>query len=108
MISKLVTAASVGLAVVALVFAGVVWSRLSGVEASATRTQTAETSRISQLENQVASLQNKMTSLTVPTDPLSAYNQICNQQFTNGQTGVTQTYYLPCTNSAQTIPQPGQ
>jgi hypothetical protein len=47
------------------------------------------------------------TSGSAPSDPLSAYSDICNEQFTNQQTGVSQTYYLPCTNNAQTIPQPG-
>jgi hypothetical protein len=47
------------------------------------------------------------TSGSAPSDPLSAYDQICNQQLQNSVTGNEQTYYYPCTNSAQTIPQPG-
>ena len=43
----------------------------------------------------------------MPTDPLANYTDVCNTQATNGSTGVTQTYYYPCTNEAQTIPQPG-
>jgi hypothetical protein len=49
----------------------------------------------------------QLDGLTQPTDPLSAYDQICQVQEQNGTTGVDQTYYYPCTNSAQTIPQPG-
>jgi len=59
------------------------------------------------LARQVGLVQTQMAGLSQPTDPLSAYNQICNQQFTNDATGITQTYYLPCTNQATTIPQPG-
>jgi hypothetical protein len=46
-------------------------------------------------------------SLTSPSDPLSSYNDICNQQMLNDNTGNDQTYYFPCTNSAVTTPQPG-
>lgn len=56
----------------------------------------------------IAKLNNAMGSLSQPTDPLSAYDQICTAENTNGTTGVLQTYYYPCTNSVQTIPQPGQ
>ena len=103
---KIIAAAAAGLAVVALIFAGLAWSHLSGVETSARNAQQASrsaSSQISQLQNQVATL----AGLNVPTDPLAAYTDICNQPFTNGTTGVSQTYYFPCTNSAQTIPQPG-
>jgi tRNA1(Val) A37 N6-methylase TrmN6 len=107
---KIIAAAAAGLAVVALIFAGLAWSHLSGVETSARNAQQASrsaSSQISQLQNQVATLQGKVAGLNVPTDPLAAYTDICNQPFTNGTTGVSQTYYFPCTNSAQTIPQPG-
>jgi histidinol phosphatase-like enzyme len=56
---------------------------------------------------QIVSLTNQVGVLSVPSDPLSAYNDICNAQLTNNQTGITQTYYYPCTNVATTIPQPG-
>ena len=46
-------------------------------------------------------------SLTPPTDPLTAYNQICDQDFTDDETGITQTFWFPCTNQAQTTPLPG-
>jgi hypothetical protein len=55
----------------------------------------------------VSSLETQVANLNVPTDPLSAYNYVCNQDMTNQSTGVTQTYWFPCTNQAQTIPQPG-
>lgn len=54
-----------------------------------------------------ATVHAQMGHLAAPTDPLSAYDQICNSQFTNGSTGTNQTYYYPCTNNVQTIPQPG-
>ena len=56
---------------------------------------------------EITYLSNQVTTLNMPSDPLSAYNDICNQQMTNSNSGITQTYYFPCTNSAQTIPQPG-
>jgi hypothetical protein len=61
---------------------------------------------IRSLSQQQTSLQGKVAGLTVPTDPLSAYSAVCNQAMTNQNTGVTQTFWFPCTNNAQTIPQP--
>ena len=52
-------------------------------------------------------LGSQVATLNVPSDPLSAYNEVCNQPMQNGATGNTQTFYFPCTNSAQTIPSPG-
>jgi len=51
-------------------------------------------------------LSNQVATLTVPTDPLSAYSAVCSQQMTNQSSGITQTYWFPCTSHAQTIPQP--
>lgn len=62
---------------------------------------------VSGLAAQVAKVSTQVGSLTVPQDPLSAYNDICNVQLTNTATDLVQTYYYPCTNSAETIPQPG-
>lgn len=62
--------------------------------------QHTTSAKLGQLSGQVA-------GLTVPTDPLGAFDQICNQQFTNSVTGNSQTFYLPCTDNAETIPQPG-
>jgi hypothetical protein len=59
------------------------------------------------LRRDVADLQGKVGGLTVPTDPLAAYDQICTVQATNSASGVSQVYYYPCTNNARTIPQPG-
>ena len=39
-----------------------------------------------------------VANLNVPTDPLSAYNEICNQQMQNSLSGNYQTFYFPCTN----------
>ena len=65
-------------------------------------------SQVAALSTQVGSLGSQVSAISQPSDPLSAYNQICNQPFTDSQTGNQATYYFPCTNSAQTIPQPGQ
>lgn len=73
-------------------------------------------SRLSTIQGQLSSenqkisdLQGKVSGLTVPSDPLAAYNQICsNPNVQNQATGATQTYWYPCTNNAQTIPLPGQ
>jgi cell division protein FtsB len=65
------------------------------------------TRQVRQLRSEVTSLSAQVSAINIPTDPLSAYNDICNQQETNNNTGVTQTYYFPCTNNAETIPQPG-
>ena len=56
---------------------------------------------------QVTGLQSQLAQFTQPSDPLSAYNDVCDQPMTDNQNDLTQTYYFPCTNSAQTIPQPG-
>lgn len=63
--------------------------------------------QVQQESKDYSNMQAKMGSLSTPSDPLSAYNEICNAQLTNNNTGVTQTYYYPCTNNAETIPQPG-
>jgi hypothetical protein len=65
------------------------------------------TQQVQQLTQQVQQLQKQVSSLTVPSDPLAAYTDICHSEFTNGSTGALQTYYYPCTNVVQTIPQPG-
>lgn len=63
-------------------------------------------SQVSDLSSQVGDLSSQVGSLNAPTDPLSAYNFICNMPLTNADGGTT-TYYFPCTNNVQTIPQPG-
>jgi hypothetical protein len=67
-------------------------------------TNRAQEREISALQSSVDGL---LASVSSPTDPLSAYTDICNTQLTNSATGITQTFYYPCTNQAQTIPQPG-
>jgi len=79
----------------------------AGKVAAQARQISHEDRQISRDEANLANLETQVGSLTVPTDPLSAYNDVCNQDMTNGTTGVTQLYYFPCTNHAQTIPQPG-
>jgi hypothetical protein len=59
------------------------------------------------MTGQLHSLSHTVNAINVPTDPLSAYSDICNQQMTNQDSGADQTYWFPCTNQAQTIPQPG-
>lgn len=63
--------------------------------------------QVQQESKDYANVEAKMGTLSTPSDPLAAYNEICNTQATNDSTGVTQTYYYPCTDNAQTIPQPG-
>jgi hypothetical protein len=65
------------------------------------------TQQIGGMSGQIAGLRNEMATLTVPTDPLSAYNEVCSANLTNDETGITSTYWYPCTDQAQTIPQPG-
>ena len=61
---------------------------------------------INNLSGQVSDLQLQMSQLSNPSDPLSAYNQVCqDNNMTNTSTGITQTYYYPCTS--RFIPQPG-
>jgi uncharacterized protein YlxW (UPF0749 family) len=73
---------------------------LKSSEASLSKEVSGEQSAISQLQTSVA-------GITVPTDPLSAYSDICNSDMTNQSTGINQTYYYPCTNNVETIPQSG-
>lgn len=60
-----------------------------------------------QISAHLSNLDNEVSQINVPTDPLSAYNDICSSPVTNQSTGNVQTYYYPCTNNAQTIPEPG-
>lgn len=68
------------------------------------RTISGQTKDVTRLEGQVAGLLGDVQN---PSDPLANYNQVCNQQMQNGTTGVDQLFYFPCTDSAQTTPQPG-
>ncbi len=82
-------------------------ARLRAQVASLSASQASQARQLAAMRRDVASLQGKVDGLTVPTDPLSAYDQICESQNTNSASGVSQIYYYPCTNNAQTIPQPG-
>jgi hypothetical protein len=68
------------------------------------RTLRADGQQISELQGTVSGLSSQLAS---PADPFGAYDQICNAMLTNQSTGTAQTFYYPCTNSVQTIPQPG-
>lgn len=63
----------------------------------------SDSSQMSLDENTITDLQNKVSNLNTPTDPLSSYNQICNIDGTNNQ-GVPLIYYYPCTSNI--IPAP--
>lgn len=61
-------------------------------------------SQISSIDSQVSTIQGNLSNLSRPNDPLSSYNQVCTAQNTNGVTGLIQTFYYPCTNSATPSP----
>ena len=73
--------------------------------------QAAQTARLAGDDHEISALQNSVATLlgevSNPADPLSAYTDVCTAQNQNDATGVTQTYWYPCTNQAQTTPQPG-
>ena len=79
-------------------------SRLDSQLSVAHKTTTSQEHEISSLQGSVATLLGQVAN---PSDPLGAYTDICNQDFTNNSTGIDQTYYFPCTNQAQTMPLPG-
>ena len=59
-----------------------------------------QVSQTNSLRLAVSGLQGEIDTLNKPNDPLSAYNQICqDNNITNNATGITQTYYYPCTNT---------
>jgi predicted PurR-regulated permease PerM len=66
----------------------------------------SEGTQTTQEQESITSLTTKVDGLTQPSDPLSAYISICNMPLVNDATGVEQTYYFPCTNVVQTIPEP--
>ena len=85
----------------------VLHNQVAQLRSQVTRQETATAQQIRQLDSAEMNTATQLAGLTQPADPLAAYDQICNAQLQNGSTGVTQTYYYPCTNNAQTIPQPG-
>jgi uncharacterized protein HemX len=66
-----------------------------------------EKSVLAGFESNLSGLDASVAGLASPSDPLSAYTDICNMQATNSQLGIVQTYYYPCTNNVQLIPRPG-
>jgi hypothetical protein len=66
----------------------------------------SEGTQTTQEQESITSLTTKVDGLTEPSDPLSAYIDICNMDMTNQATGDLQLYYFPCTNVVQTIPEP--
>jgi hypothetical protein len=65
-----------------------------------------QASEIAATNDTVSSLNSTVANLNQPSDPLSAYNSVCQQPMSNTQTGVSSTWYFPCTNSATTTPSP--
>lgn len=101
----------IALTVVAVVVAlGTAWidqGKITLLRKQVATQQQSDSSRESALTRRLSELSSQVDNLNQPQDPLSAYTEICNQDFTNNNTGLSQTYYFPCTNSATTIPQPG-
>lgn len=85
-----------------------------GLEIGSLRGQLAVQQHRAQLDRaQLAALRTaesrmsgQLATLTVPTDPLASYDAVCNMPLSSDGGLTTQTWYFPCTNSAQTIPQP--
>ena len=67
------------------------------------RRDRAQLATVQSAESQMA---GQLASLTQPTDPLASYNAVCNMPLTDQSTGMYSTWYFPCTDQAQTIPQP--
>jgi hypothetical protein len=101
MIKGLIAALAVllGLSITSLVVAMNATSANHSQQASISRL----TAKAASQENEISALQSSVAGLIAsvqnPSNPLAAYSQICNQDFTNSSTGVTQLYYFPCTNS---------
>jgi type II secretory pathway pseudopilin PulG len=104
---KIVIAILGGVAVLALAVSGWTTAHANSTASHDQQVINSQAREIRSLTNHVDNIGQQVGSISQPSDPLSAYNQICNQQMTNGSTGANQTFYFPCTNSAQTIPQPG-
>ena len=107
---KIATSAAAGLAVAALAIGHLALSQVSGLHAQVSQeraTLSIYAGRLAADEALIGQIQGKLGSLTTPQDPLSAYDDICNTQAVSSTTGLTQTYWYPCTDSAETIPQPG-
>ncbi len=103
-----IAVAVVAVLALALGTAGTVYGVLEAGRVSAQAQQILrEEAAIRSMDRQVRMLGNQVATLNVPSDPLSAYNEVCYQPLYNNNIGSDQTYYFPCTNQAQTTPQPG-
>lgn len=78
---------------------------LSGLSSERAREQADIAAEQQQEQSDISTLNGKLAGLTVPSDPLASYNLVCDTTATNSQTGVTNLYYYPCTNSI--VPAPG-
>jgi type II secretory pathway pseudopilin PulG len=102
---------ALALAAAAAAYGGIEHGRVAGQARQISQEQRAEARlarEVRTVQMNYGNLQSKVASISQPTDPLSAYDDICNQQMQNSNTGSEQTYYFPCTNNAETIPEPGQ
>jgi hypothetical protein len=63
--------------------------------------------QLSTTDGNLAKLSLNMSKLANPSDPLAAYDEVCNTTVYSELSGSNETVYYPCTNQAQTIPQPG-
>jgi hypothetical protein len=110
MFSRVVAIAAIVLAAVAAGFGFVQHQDVGRADARLSRQARQITSlsrQVAQVGTREQALSGTVGTLNAPSDPLSAYDDVCNTQATNDSTGFTQTYWYPCTNEAQTIPQPG-
>ena len=107
---KIIVSALGGLVIAALALAGVGLHMAAAAQDQARAQVRSAQHSGAVYRSEISSLQNSVNTLNIqvanPVDPLSAYSDICNQDETNDQ-GADQTYYFPCTNNVQTIPQPG-
>jgi hypothetical protein len=108
------------LTVLAVAIAGGLGGALYGVNAHDSSVQAQLEHKISSLEgtitqqgndlsgesNEMSSLSNQISKLNVPTDPLANYDEVCTI-YADSALGNSLPWYLPCTTSAETIPQPG-
>lgn len=79
----------------------------SSYRSAATSALSADNAEIKSLRTTVGGLSSQVQNLNVPSDPLSAYNEVCTNSDVQTSNGGSETVYYPCTNQAQTTPQPG-
>jgi hypothetical protein len=103
---KIALAVVTSVLVAALIAMFVIVSSLSGQVSTLYGDRSHDQQQISGLQNQLDDDEQKLQDLNEPQDPLSAYTGICHQDMFNSGINEYQTWYFPCTNNAQTIPQP--